>query len=199
MKYYIEKENKKEKLYDKRVTRFLLKYILKYKRYLFISFFLVIIITGISLLVPYVSKIIIDRYIIKEGNIIYINNIKKDLSKSTLLLKKLKSSKKLDNNKYFLFKDKLKYFSKKEILDFKSQNIFSKEKYLIIENPNIANNSLNSKINNLLKNKKVFKFNENIYLINSKCINLFTLNETLNLRQNDFIMIFYIFIIMLSI
>lgn len=197
MKYFIEEEDKKEKLYDKKVTKFLLKYVLNYKKHLFISLFLVIIITGISLLIPYISKIIVDRYIIKEGNIININNIKKYYDNSSFILKKIKSSIKLNEDKNFLFKDKLKYFSNKEILNFTAMNIFSKEKYIFIENPDLKNDSLNNKINSLLKEKKAFKYNKNLYLINSNNMNLFTLNEILSLRQNDFIMIFYIFIIML--
>ncbi len=198
MKYFIEKEDKKEKLYDKKVTKFLMRYVLKYKRYLFVSLFLVIIITGVSLLVPYVSKIIIDRYIIKEGHIININNIKKELNDSTFLTKKIKSSIWLNDDTNFLFKDKLKYFSKKEILNYTSQNIFSKEKYLFIQSPRLTDESLNAKLNNLLKDKKAFKYDKNIYLINTKYTHIFTLNDTLSLRQHDFLMIFYIFIIMLS-
>ncbi len=195
MNYYIEEE-KKEKLYDKRVTKFLLGYIFKYKKYLFASLFLVIIITGISLLIPYTSKIIIDRYIIKEGNIINISKIKNDNKKSIFLLKRIKYGIKLDNELYFLFKDKLKYFSKKEIDDYTEEEIFSKDQYLLIEKPDLSNNLLKIKLTGLINNNNIIQFN-NIYLINSKYSSSFTLNEMVNLRQNDFIMIFIIFFIML--
>ena len=198
LKYFIEKEDKKEKLYDKKVTKFLMKYILRYKRYLFISLFLVIIITSISLLIPYVSKIIVDRYIIKEGNIINTNNINNDLKGYTFLLKKIKSGKKLNNDSTFLFKDQLKYFSKKEISYYTSQNIFSRKKYLYIKNPKLTDESLNNKLNNLIKEKRAYKYINNVYLINIKHVKNFTLNETISLRQNDFFMIFYIFITMLA-
>lgn len=195
MNYYIEEE-KKEKLYDKRVTKFLLGYIFKYKKHLFVSLFLVIIITGISLLIPYISKIIIDRYIIKEGNIVRISKLDMTGKKSLFFLKKIKSGIKLDDELYFLFKDKLKYFSKTEINDFYEKEVFSKDLYLLIEKPDIINVSLEKKTNDLLNDNNIFKFNDK-YLLNSNCYNYFTLGEMINLRQNDFIMIFIIFLIML--
>jgi ABC-type multidrug transport system fused ATPase/permease subunit len=197
LRYFVEKEDKKEKLYDKRVTKFLISYILRYKKYLFISLFLVLIITSISLLVPYVSKIIIDRYIIKEGNIINTNNIKENLTGYSFILKKIKSGKKLDKNSIFLFRDQLKYFSKKEITYYTFQNIFSKERYLYIKNPKLTDKSLNIKIDNLIRDKKAYKYDNNVYLINIENRKIFTLNDTISLRQNDFLMIFYISITML--
>jgi len=45
-----------------------------YKKYLAVSLLFVVVITGATLSVPYISKIIIDRLIVKQGSIVNITS-----------------------------------------------------------------------------------------------------------------------------
>ncbi len=53
------------KAYDSRLMRRLLTYIAPYKKYVVISFFLLLVVSALKLIGPYLSKIAIDNYILK--------------------------------------------------------------------------------------------------------------------------------------
>ena len=191
MNNYIDKEEIKEKLYDKRVISFLSKYVFKYKHYLIIAFFLLAIITTVSLAIPYISKIIIDRLIVKEGNILNVTEL--ILKNDPVINKVLKSAVHLDDEKSFLLSDKLRFFSKRELDVFFNNKLFSKEKYVLIEKPKIKRNELNKKIKELIEHGEAFSFDNEVFLINTKSMILFNRDDIIELRINDFYMIFYIF------
>jgi ATP-binding cassette subfamily B multidrug efflux pump len=60
---YME-EGKLGKPYDFRLLLRLFRYALPYKKTIAIALFLTMLITGIDLALPYLSKIVIDRYIV---------------------------------------------------------------------------------------------------------------------------------------
>ncbi|MEA3476018.1 MAG: ABC transporter ATP-binding protein [Candidatus Cloacimonadota bacterium] len=80
--YYEEKDS--EKIYDSRLMARLLKYILPYKKYFIISFFILLIIAFFAILLPYILKYGIDEYINPSIRIIDISDfpeIEKEFAK----------------------------------------------------------------------------------------------------------------------
>ena len=67
-----EEQQENGRLYSKDVLSLIFKYIVVYKKYLFLALFFVLIITAANLSVPYLFKTIIDRYVFKQGRIIYL-------------------------------------------------------------------------------------------------------------------------------
>ena len=58
------------KLFNRDVLRIILRYVLAYKKYLFIALIFVLLIAGSNLLVPFLLRTLIDRYISKQGQVI---------------------------------------------------------------------------------------------------------------------------------
>ena len=104
MDYYPEEDKENQKLFSRDVLRLLFKYVLKYRKYLFIAVLLVSFITGASVSVPWLLRLIIDRYIFKQGRVV-------ELDRYTARVKRPLY---LDGKRYFLFQSELKYLSKEE-------------------------------------------------------------------------------------
>ncbi|MEJ5272869.1 MAG: ABC transporter ATP-binding protein [Spirochaetota bacterium] len=194
---YFENEQVEEKLYDKKVSSFLLRYIMKYKKYVFISLFLIAIITGVSLIVPYISKVFLDRYVIKNGFIAYPNKLIEEqifpLEKSAFIFKKISKSILLDKDTYFFLQSDLRYFSKKENELLKEKSIFSKDSFVLIESKKDATSSFYDLVNKLLEEGKAIRFNDK-YLVYENYYKKLNLNQILILRQYDIYLIFEIVI-----
>jgi ABC-type multidrug transport system fused ATPase/permease subunit len=194
---YFENEQVEEKLYDKKVSSFLLKYIMKYKKYVFISLFLIAIITGVSLIVPYISKVFLDRYVIKNGFIAYPNKLVEGkiftLEKSAFIFQKISKSIKLDNNTYFFLQSDLRNFSKKEIEILKANSIFSQDSFVLIESRKNSINQFYELINKLIEENKAIGFNDK-YLVYENYYKKLNLNQILVLREYDIYLIFEIVI-----
>jgi len=56
-------------LFDRQVASLLMRYIYVHKKYLAASVVMVAVMTAATLAVPYISKIVIDRLIVKQGSI----------------------------------------------------------------------------------------------------------------------------------
>lgn len=194
---YFENEQIEEKLYDKRVSSFLLKYIMKYKKYVFISLFLIVIITGVSLIVPYISKVFLDRYVIKNGFIAYPNKLVEEkifnLEKSAFIFQKISKSIKLENNTYFFLQSDLRFFSKKEIEILKANSILSTDSFVLIESRKNPNNQFYQLISKLIKENKALGYNDK-YLVYENYYKKLNLNQMLILREYDIFLIFEIVI-----
>lgn len=194
---YFENEQIEEKLYDKRVSSFLLKYIMKYKKYVFISLFLIVIITGVSLIVPYISKVFLDRYVIKNGFIAYPNKLVEEkifnLEKSAFIFQKISKSIKLENNTYFFLQSDLRFFSKKEIEILKANSILSTDSFVLIESRKNPNNQFYQLISKLIEENKALGYNDK-YLVYENYYKKLNLNQMLILREYDIFLIFEIVI-----
>jgi hypothetical protein len=69
MDQYHEDEPVNGKLFNGQVAALLMRSLYSHKKYLALSLGLVAIITAGTLAVPYISKIVIDRLIVKQGSI----------------------------------------------------------------------------------------------------------------------------------
>lgn len=197
---YFEQDQVEEKLYNKRVSSFLLKYIMKYKKYVFISLFLIAIITAVSLIVPYISKVFLDRYVIKSGYIAYPEKLIDEkifpIEKSAFIYKKLINSIKLDNNTFFFLQSDLRFFSKKEIEILKEKNILSKDFFVLIESKKKPTIEFYSLIDELINKASIIQFNDK-YLIYESEYKKLNLKDILVLRQYDIYLITEIVILII--
>ena len=112
----------KAKVYDSQMMKKLLKYLKSYKFYVFISFFLLVLITVGELAVPAITKIAVDEHIVSNKDLIEFNTkiAQEDFQDR---YKKVKFKEYAYKNKfYLLFPDhKLSFIAKKEISQLKQQ------------------------------------------------------------------------------
>lgn len=197
---YFEHEQVEEKLYNKKVSSFLLKYVMKYKKYVIISLILIIIITGVSLIVPYISKVFLDRYVIKTGFIAYPEKIIEQrlftIEKSAFIYKKIVKSVLLENKTYFFLQSDLRYFSKNELSILKDNEIFLKDSFVLIESKKNSSIEFNKLIEDLILEGKAIKYN-NKYLVYETYYKKLNINELLILRHYDIYLIMEIVIFIL--
>ncbi len=197
---YFEHEQLEEKLYDKKVSSFLLRYIMKYKKYVLISLFLIIIITGVSLIVPYFSKIFLDRYVIKDGFLAYPEKLidTQIFSPSTtaFIYKKIRNGIFLQEKIYYFFQSDLRYFSKKEIEKLKEYGIFSPDSFVLIEQKKKPSTEYLNLINKFKDDGYLFQFG-NRYVIYQSFYKKLNLQKILIIRQYDIYLIAQIVIFIL--
>jgi|YNPMSStandDraft_1061717.scaffolds.fasta_scaffold00069_6 ABC-type multidrug transport system fused ATPase/permease subunit len=189
MDFYHEEDKNEGKLYSKEVFKLLFKYIFKYKKYFIVSVLFVFVISSITVITPYISKIIIDRYISKHGKIVDLENLNR-YENDPFYKKQILKGIKLNDNLVFILNSDLKYFSKKKLESYFKEKIMWQKDYIIIEiKNNNVDDSLNEKINRLILLKESFKFNNRYYLFESKHLNNFSVNELIKLRYNDYKMV----------
>jgi ABC-type multidrug transport system fused ATPase/permease subunit len=191
---YHEESQSNAKLYNRDVLKLLIGYIFTYKKYLFIAVFFVFIITGANLSVPYILKTLIDRFIFKNGKIVYMNElVEAGLSQGHM--KHFRHTLRLSGEQHFLFRSRLKYFSRKELQEFVDTGILSRESYVFIESPTV-DQALEEKIRAFVVRGEILDFKNKTYLFSTKVLEKFRLEEIYKLRSWDFIHIIrYVFLI----
>jgi len=183
-----QQENSEErKLYSREVLGLLFKYILLYKKYLFIALLFVIVVTGANLFVPYIYKNIIDRFIFKLGVTVEIESLASEVDGRIFRMISKKSIS-LTGKRFFIFQAQLKYLSKKQQGELLQKGIISEKRYVLIESP-VLDSGLKEKINVLLMNGGAMLFKDNLYLIDAEALSHFSVNQLLSLRANDFLQI----------
>ena len=170
------------KLGNREVIKLILGYILRYKKFLVIAVFLVFVITGASLSVPYILKQIVDRYVMKEGVIGKISNL--NVLDDRVYRKIIKKSVKLNGDELFIFKSNLRLFSKKEIRSLQQNGSISLERFILIE-PGIRNKSEIIKLNRYVEDGSIIKYSDNLFLIPIEKTSIFTVGEMIRLRKMD--------------
>jgi len=175
--YYEER-----KLGNREVIKLILGYILRYKKFLVIAVFLVFIITGASLSVPYILKQIVDRYVMKEGVIGKISNL--NVLDDRVYREIIKKSVKLDGDELFILKSNLRLLSKKEIRSLQQNGSISLERFILIE-PGIRNKSEIIKLNRYVEDGSIIKYSDNLFLIPIEKTSIFTVGEMIRLRKMD--------------
>lgn len=170
------------KLGNREVIKLILGYILRYKKFLVIAVFLVFIITGASLSVPYILKQIVDRYVMKEGVIGKISNL--NVLDDRVYREIIKKSVKLDGDELFILKSNLRLLSKKEIRSLQQNGSISLERFILIE-PGIRNKSEIIKLNRYVEDGSIIKYSDNLFLIPIEKTSIFTVGEMIRLRKMD--------------
>jgi ABC-type multidrug transport system fused ATPase/permease subunit len=181
---YDEESIGSERVYSGEVLKLIFRYVFVYKKYLFLSLFFVLFITGASLSVPYLFKIIIDRYIFKQGQIVHLGAYS-SRPENAFYDKQFSRGHYLSDTTRFLFQSRLKYFSKKEKEDLVNSGILSGKKYVLIESPRFEG-ELEEKIDSFVIKGEILIFGESIYLFESSVLSKFKMEELARLRSRDF-------------
>lgn len=182
MSQYYHEDNAPDSYFNKDVIKLLFKYILKYRSNLYLALLFVSIITTTTLTVPFLSRIIIDKSIIKSGYLVindttYTNN-------SRDFKKLLSHCIALNADTLFAFKNSLSKLSAGEISKLTSKGTVSESTFTLIESPAI-DKIPEIKINDALSKGILYRFPGNRFLIKEKQNSFFTFSETASLRIYD--------------
>jgi ABC-type multidrug transport system fused ATPase/permease subunit len=178
----IEEDQVESKLFNLEVVKLLFKYISRYRLHLLLALFFVTLITATTLTVPYLSRIIIDRMIVKQGHVALKKQI--GASGNSLLLKSFSKAEPLGNDTFFLFQNQLSKFSSQEIKDMIRNGSLSEEKFTLIESPVIAG-FFKTKVDTACLLGYLLPFDNNRFLLTGKGSPFFTGSEMLQLRAAD--------------
>lgn len=179
MNYNHEETEIKGKLFNKEVIILLLKYIFRYKGYFLLALLYMCVITAVTLYVPALSKMIIDKIIIKQG---YTGSLSNAPEKQYVPF----SSKviQLGNDTVFIFKNTLSSFPPDEIRQWIDSGFLSRKKYILIESPQLSGR-LETKFRKSIDNGAVLAFADSMYLMSEDVRETFTATELISLRAAD--------------
>jgi ABC-type multidrug transport system fused ATPase/permease subunit len=184
MDFFHEDESAEGKIFNHDVVGILVKYVAPYKKYLAVSLLFVVIITGATLSVPYISKIIIDRLIVKQGSIVNITSARFTKDESSMLHKKLAKGCALSDGTWFLMQSEFSFLSGKKLQQLTHEGTLSAQKYTLIESP-VLNPAIVEKIMRLSKQGDVKFISPALFLVNAGAMKQFSVNELMRLRAFD--------------
>ena len=185
MDYYQEDSGRDEKLYSRDVLRLIFGYVFVYRKYLITALLFVLLITGANLSVPYLLKVIIDRYIFKQGHIVHLSAYVPD-DRGSFDERQFRRGVFLTDSTYFLFQSRLKYFSGEKKEELKNSGVFSKDMYTLIESP-VLEGELKEKIKSYIMSGDILLFGDSLYLFNTSVMGRFKVAEIYQLRSKDFV------------
>lgn len=183
--YYQEDSGRDEKLYSRDVLRLIFGYVFVYRKYLITALLFVLLITGANLSVPYLLKVIIDRYIFKQGYIVHLSAYVPD-DRGSFDERQFRRGVYLTDSTYFLFQSRLKYFSGEKKEELKNSGVFSKDMYTLIESP-VLEGELKEKIKSYVTSGDILLFGDSLYLFNTSVMGRFKVAEIYQLRSKDFV------------
>ena len=135
MRGIYDEEHSGNRLFNREVLGLLLKYIFRYKRDLLIATSLVAVITSVTLSVPFIAGIIVDKAIVKQGYMLFKNKLQDDPA----MKKVLKGSVYLSTDTLFVFQSGLSGFSQEQIRTLAENGVISSDKYILVSLPHLSN------------------------------------------------------------
>lgn len=195
MSNYYPEENTPDSFFNKDVVKLLFKYILRYRSHLYLALLFVSVITTATLTVPFLSRIAIDRHIVKSGYLVKHDKANADQSRD--LEKLLSKSIVLKDDTLFVFKSNLSGLSADEIRKLTAEGTLSESTFALIESPTV-DNKLEMKINEAQSKGILLVFPNNRYLLKENSSSFFTVSETALLRIHDIRQIGFMVLIILG-
>jgi ABC-type multidrug transport system fused ATPase/permease subunit len=190
-----EEEPQNSALLNMDVVHLLFKYILKYKKHLAASFMFVLIITVTTLFVPYISRFIIDNFIVKQGTVAVLSSTWASNNKTSPAYKEIVRGIRISDSAYLVMQSGMSAFSGKEMKLLVAQGIFSAEKYTLVDFPEIdntgnpknslQNDSLRAKLQRYVADGYVKKISQSQFLISKAGLEKFRIGELAQLRAAD--------------
>jgi ATP-binding cassette, subfamily B, multidrug efflux pump len=184
MTAYHEEETINGKLFNRDVASLLLRYIVRYKKYLAISLALVAVITGATLAVPYIGKNIIDKLIVKQGSIAVLSGARSNGALAPSTEKKIRAGTKLTDSSYFVLQSQFAHLSKSEFERLVRQGVILPERYTLIEAPRMTP-AIEAKLRQCADEGLMRQCSPDAYLITGAGSKRFTVNELIMLRARD--------------
>ena len=184
MDFFHEEENDEAKIFNRDVLGLLVKYLSAYKKDLALSLLFVAVITGATLSVPYISKIIIDRFIVKQGSIVAVDSSLLTKRESSEMRGKLSKVVRLADGAYFLLQSELSFLPGKKLRALAQAGALSNEKYTLIESPDLSP-ALEDKIKRLAGGGTIKIVSPACFLVGAGVMKQFSVNELMRLRTHD--------------
>ncbi|HON10274.1 MAG TPA: ABC transporter ATP-binding protein [Chitinispirillaceae bacterium] len=178
-----DEEHSGNRLFNREVLGLLLKYIFRYKRDLLIATSLVAVITSVTLSVPFIAGIIVDKAIVKQGYMLFKNKLQDDPA----MKKVLKGSVYLSTDTLFVFQSGLSGFSQEQIRTLAENGVISSDKYILVSLPHLSNSDpLQARIETARKKDFLLGFENGMMLLRQNASSYFTTEEIIRLRSSDF-------------
>jgi ATP-binding cassette subfamily B multidrug efflux pump len=196
---YSDVTTKKERLFDPRVTKFLLGYVLRYKGHLVTSMLLVLIITTITMATPWVARTIIDRYIIKRGYQVNLAGMEDTHPALQFLRENLDRGIRLSETNIFFLEKDMRFFSSTDLEFLQQRGIFSTETGFLLEKPDLSDRSLQSRFNSLVNDGEITAWNDDLYTMSETIMSDFPGTDKAKLRHHDIFMISVISLAMIAV
>ncbi|HMD69117.1 MAG TPA: ABC transporter ATP-binding protein, partial [Chitinivibrionales bacterium] len=180
--YFHEEESAGTALFDRRLMRILFGYVMAYRGQLFFSLACVMVITSATLAVPFLTKTIIDRYVVKQGYL--VNEGLLPAAHSAELTRREKKAVRLSDGRSFLFQSRLSFFSPAQIRSFVALGVLSAQKYALVERP-VLQGSAAGKLSSLVGRGEALEYPDRMFLVKPSALAVFTNRELLALRHAD--------------
>ena len=138
---YVDEDEDRQtygKLFNRDVLALILRYVMSYRRHLFVALVFVLFIAGSNLLVPFLLRTLIDRHISKQGVILALPGGATAGQLGKALEKQLRRSVRLDDETFFLLQSQLKYVSAGERERLVRDGTLSDRAYLLLEPRDVA-------------------------------------------------------------
>jgi len=174
-------ETNNKKTYDIKIVKWLFKYGKPYRKFMTISFVLMILTALLELLIPYITKIAVDSYITPSWVLL---NQQRDKSS---IIEKAKSEYKnsiieIDNKTSLINLSQLK---RQDKVNLEKINAFSEHRYIVID-PSRYDESSRVKLKNIINhNPKIFNHHNNIYYVKASSLETLDKSEISVIRIND--------------
>lgn len=183
MRGILDEEHCGNRLFNREVLGLLLKYIFRYKRDLLIATSLVAVITSVTLSVPFIAGIIVDKAIVKQGYMLFKSKQQEDPAMKNVL----KGSVHLSTDTLFVFQNGLSGFSQEQIRTLAENGIISPEKYTLVSLPHLSDSDpLQARLETARKKDLLLGFENGMMLLRQNASSYFTTEEIIRLRSSDF-------------
>jgi len=166
------------------VAKLLFSYLLRYRRHLFRAVVLVAFITAGRLIVPWISGIMVDRYLVKKGFTVSVRLADRCEADNAPLRALLKKAAKLDDSTMFLYRSEFGRFSSNAVSRLKGEGVLSRGEYLLVE-PLSPEPAIGAKLSAGMKKGVIRHFAGGRYLFADNAAAQFTTREMIVLRAAD--------------
>jgi len=156
-----EEERRSKKTYDVKIVKWLFSFALPYKRFMILSLLFMILTAGLELLVPYITKIAVDRYISPSWRKASFSRVDKDKRLENRLRERYQSSViPLDKGSFLVDLSKV---DKEDKINLEKLGYVSQDRYLVVNLKEVKAGEL-SEIREIVRNHpEVFKSTGEIY------------------------------------
>ena len=140
------------KVYDKVLFKRLIKYLKPYWKYVFISFVLLLLITVAELSIPYITKFVVDEYIVTNKTLVTFDDPESYKNFQNTYSKIISRKYKYKDSYYIIFPSKKENFIQIELLRLLKENNRLINKVIVIDR--------NAKTDSLLTDASLYQLSE---------------------------------------
>ncbi len=191
-----EEELAQQKLFNKDVFRLLFTYVLRCRIYLIYALIFVILTTSTTLLIPFISRIIIDKCIIKNGYVVELNDEWHRSTENEFVKIVKKEGFHIELNNWFIYQSSMKKFSKNSVIRLTSDRVLSKEKYTPVQIRQFSS-PLEKKVSAEVNSGNLLKIGNTLFLTEKESAR-FKNSELMELRSADLKRIALLSLVMIS-